>query len=49
VAHVERAALGARSVAGDPQTMVVSRGVLVQTMLALPQGNGQEASVSVPN
>jgi hypothetical protein len=49
VAHAERAALGARSVAGDPQTMVVSRGALVQTMLQLPQGNGQEASVSVPN
>ena len=49
VAHAERAALGARSVAGDPQTAVVSRGTLVQTMLALPQGNGQEASVSVPD
>ena len=49
VAHAERSALGARSVAGDPQTTVVSRGALVQTMLQLPQGNGQEASVSVPN
>ena len=49
VAHVERAALGARSVAGDPGTAVVSRGALVQTMLQLPQGNGQEASVSVPD
>jgi hypothetical protein len=49
VAHAERAALGARSVAGDPQTTVVARGVLVQTMLALPQGDGQEASVTVPN
>ena len=49
VAHAERAALGARSVAGDPQTVVVSRGALVQTMLQLPQGNGQEASVSVPD
>ena len=49
VAHSERAALGARSVAGDPQTAVVSRGTLVQTMLALPQGDGQEAAVSVPN
>jgi len=48
VAHAERAALGARSVAGDPDTTVVSRGTLVQTMLALPEGNGQEASVSVP-
>ena len=45
----ERAALGARSVAGDPQTAVVSRGTLVQTMLQLPQGDGQEAAVAVPN
>ena len=49
VARSERAALGARSVAGDPQTAVVSRGTLVQTVLQLPQGDGQEASVSVPN
>jgi len=49
VAHAERSALGARSVAGDPQTVVVSRGPLVQTMLQLPQGNGPEASVSVPD
>ena len=49
VARSERAALGARSVAGDPQTAVVSRGALVQTMLQLPQGDGQEAAVSVPN
>jgi hypothetical protein len=48
-AHADRAALGARSVAGDPQTVVVSRGVLIQTVLALPQGDGQEAAVSVPN
>jgi Protein of unknown function (DUF3035) len=49
VARAERSALGARSVAGDPQTIVVSRGTLVQTMLQLPPGDGQEASVSVPN
>ncbi len=49
VAHSERAALGARSVAGDPQTAVVSRGTLVQTMLQLPQGDGQEAAISLPN
>ena len=49
VAHSERAALGARSVAGDPQTAVVSRGTLVQTMLQLPAGDGQEAAVAVPN
>jgi hypothetical protein len=49
VARSERAALGARSVAGDPRTAVVSRGTLVQTMLQLPQGDGQEAAVSLPN
>ena len=49
LAHSERAALGARSVAGDPQTAVVSRGTLIQTILQLPQGDGQEAAVSLPN
>ena len=49
VARSDRAALGARSVAGDPQTAVVSRGTLVQTILQLPQGDGQEAAVAVPN
>ena len=45
---VDRAAVSARSVAADPQTTVVSRGTLVQTMLQLPQGDGQQATVSVP-
>ncbi len=48
VAGADRAALGARSVAGDPQTAVVNRGALVQTIIQLPQGDGQEASVQVP-
>ena len=48
VAHADRAALGARSVAGDPQTAVVSRGTLVQTILQLPAGDGQEARITVP-
>jgi hypothetical protein len=47
-AEVDQAALGARSIAGDPDTRVVNRGTLVQTMLQLPSGAGQEASVSVP-
>jgi len=47
-AQSDRAVTGARSVAGDPETAVVSRGTLVQTMLQLPQGDGQEASVAVP-
>ena len=49
VAGADRAVLGARSVAGDPQTAVVSRGTLVQTILQLPAGDGQEARVTVPS
>jgi len=44
----DRAAAGARSVAGDPDTRVVNRGPLVQTIAQLPEGDGQEASVQVP-
>ena len=49
VAGADRAVLGARSVAGDPGTAVVNRGALVQTITQLPEGDGQEARVSVPN
>jgi hypothetical protein len=48
MAGADTSALGARSVAGDPETRVVNRGELVQTIMALPQGDGQEASVQVP-
>jgi hypothetical protein len=48
VAGADRAALGARSIAGDPETKVVHRGALVQTIIQLPEGDGQEARVSVP-
>ena len=48
LAGADRAALGARSVAGDPETNVVNRGVVVQTIIRLPSGNGQEASVTTP-
>lgn len=47
-AGADRAVLGARSVASDPQTTVVNRGAIVQTIIRLPQGDGQEASVQVP-
>lgn len=43
------AALGARSIAGDPETSVVNRGALVQTIVALPEGDGPTAQVAVPN
>ncbi len=42
------AALGARSIAGDPQTQVVNRGALVQTIIAVPEGDGPGATVQVP-
>jgi hypothetical protein len=42
------AALGARSIAGDPETQVVNRGALVQTIIALPEGDGATATVQVP-
>jgi hypothetical protein len=48
VADAGGATLGARSTAGDPQTQVVNRGALVQTIIALPQGDGPVASVAVP-
>ncbi|HEX8639799.1 MAG TPA: DUF3035 domain-containing protein [Allosphingosinicella sp.] len=47
-AGADRASLGARSTAGDPATAVVNRGTLVQTIMQLPAGDGQEASVQVP-
>lgn len=40
------ATLGARSVAGDPDTQVVNRGTLVQTIAQLPEGDGPVATVT---
>ena len=48
MANANQAALGARSVAGDPDTAVVNPGAGGQTILQLPQGDGQGASVPVP-
>ena len=47
-ADADRAALGARSVVADPNTVVVDRGALVQTILQLPAGPGREATVTAP-
>lgn len=44
----DRAAPGARSVVGDPETTVVDKGAVTQTILAVPEGDGQEASVQTP-
>lgn len=40
--------VGARSMAGDPETNVVDKGIVTQTILAVPAGAGQEAAVSTP-
>ena len=42
------ATTGARSVVGDPNTTVVDKGQVTQTILAVPEGDGQEARVSTP-
>nr|WP_295372660.1 DUF3035 domain-containing protein [uncultured Sphingosinicella sp.] len=47
-AEGDRAAVGARSVASDPNTVVVDKGTTTQTILAVPEGDGQEARVSTP-
>ena len=44
----DRAAPGARSVVGSPETVVVDKGEVTRTILALPEGAGQEATVSTP-
>ena len=44
----DRAAIGARSVAGDPTTTVVDKGAVTQTILAAPSGAGRDANVTTP-
>lgn len=44
----DRAAIGARSVAGDPGTNVVDKGATTTAIIAAPAGNGQDASASTP-
>jgi hypothetical protein len=44
----DRVALGARSVAGDPQTQVVDKGAVTQTIVAAPPGPGRDATVTTP-
>ena len=44
----DRAALGARSVAGDPQTEVVDKGAVTQTIIAAPTGAGRDATATTP-
>ena len=44
----DRAALGARSLAGDGDTRIVDKGAITQTIIAAPQGDGQDASAQTP-
>lgn len=47
-AGADRADPGARSVVGDPSTSVVDKGSTTQAIIAAPEGDGREASVSTP-
>ena len=44
----DRAALGARSVAGDPGTQVVDKGPVTQAIIAAAEGDTQDASAQTP-
>jgi Protein of unknown function (DUF3035) len=44
----DRVALGARSVAGDPATLVVDKGAVTQAIIAAPAGPGRDSTVSTP-
>lgn len=43
----DRAAIGARSIAGDPNTRIVDKGVTTAAILAAPQSDGQIATTQV--
>ena len=44
----DHAALGARSVVGDPDTKVFDKGAVTAAILSAPQADGQDASAQVP-
>lgn len=44
----DRAAVGARSSVGDPNTRVVDKGLVTAQILATAEGNSRSASVQVP-
>ena len=44
----DRVALGARSIAGDPETQVVDKGAVTATIIAAPAGAGREATAFTP-
>ena len=43
----DRAMIGARSVAGDPETQIIDKGAVTRTIIATPQRDGQDASAQV--
>ncbi len=44
----DRAIVGARSVAGDPETRVVDKGAETQAIIAAPESNSTEATAQPP-
>ncbi|WP_310469203.1 DUF3035 domain-containing protein [Sphingomonas sp.] len=44
----DRAPVGVRSTAGDPDTRVVDKGATTSAIIAAPEGDGQDASAQVP-
>ncbi|WP_309603213.1 DUF3035 domain-containing protein [Sphingomonas sp.] len=44
----DRAVIGARSVAGDPETRVVDKGAETQAIIAAPEANSAEATAQPP-
>ena len=44
-AEADRAAPGARSTVGDPQTEVIDKGSVTRDILTAPEGDGRDASV----
>ena len=44
----DRAAIGARSTAGDPDTRVVDKGAETQAIIAAPESNSTEATAQPP-
>jgi len=44
----DRVALGARSVAGDPETQVVDKGAATQAIIAAPEGDAPDATAQTP-
>ena len=44
----DRASIGVRSTAGDPDTRVVDKGQATQAILAAPEADGQDASAQTP-